>query len=498
MHFVRSILSTVALFGAAAYGLEAKYKTEESVLVLGDDDLAAAIKEIPFLLVEFYAPWCGHCKQLAPEYATAAQALEDNEETFLAKVDATEETKVASEFGVSGYPTLKFFKNGEASEYNGGRTAPEIIAWLEKKSGPAVNYATAASDVEALKEANAVVVVLFSTDKSEDNKAVKHFTKLADATDDVVFVIVSEQDVAKELEIEGDGSVVLFKQYDEGRVNFEGDKVTKKNLDAFVKPHLLPYVVEFSDDVVARLFGGDIKEHMLYFRKEVDSPTDKAVMEDYRTVAKAHQGELIFVAVNVDVAENSRLTEFFGLTETDYPAVRIINIIDGPKKFKPPAGMELTEAGFESFASKYIAGEVSAALNSEDTPSDWDAEEVKVIVGANFKEVCLDQSKNVMLMAHAPWCGHCKSLMPVFEELAEHFEDDESVVIAKMDATKNEVEAFSVEGFPTLKFFPSGSSDVQDYDGGREFDELVEFINTNRGDAADEGEDDEEDEKDEL
>ena len=62
----------------------------------------------------------------------------------------------------------------------------------------------------------------------------------------------------------------------------------------------------------------------------------------------------------------------------------------------------------------------------------------------------------------APWCGHCKQLAPIWDELAEHFASDEDIVIAKMDSTKNEVDGVQVTGFPTLKIFMKETNEVRD------------------------------------
>jgi protein disulfide-isomerase A1 len=75
-------------------------------------------------MVEFYAPWCGHCRALAPDYAAAATHLAtlDNLDVALAKVDATDEAELAEQYGVQGFPTLLFFIDGVHKDYTGERT----------------------------------------------------------------------------------------------------------------------------------------------------------------------------------------------------------------------------------------------------------------------------------------------------------------------------------------------------------------------------------------
>eukprot|EP00347_Sterkiella_histriomuscorum_P002789 403366793 len=108
--------------------------SDKDVVVLDSsnfDELVLNSKDIWF--VEFYAPWCGHCKKLEPEWNIAANKLKG--QVKLGKVDATVEQGLASRFGVKGYPTIKYWGYGEgkkdsnAQDYQSSRDADGIIAF---------------------------------------------------------------------------------------------------------------------------------------------------------------------------------------------------------------------------------------------------------------------------------------------------------------------------------------------------------------------------------
>jgi len=89
------------------------------------------------------------------------QLAEEGSGIKLAKVDATVESSLGEKFEVRGYPTLKFFRNGKAGDYGGGRTADEIVAWLKKKTGPPAVSLASQEDLDALMTDDVTVVGFF-------------------------------------------------------------------------------------------------------------------------------------------------------------------------------------------------------------------------------------------------------------------------------------------------------------------------------------------------
>merc|ERR1711978_148412 len=149
-------------------------------------------------------------------------------------------------------------------------------------------------------------------------------------------------------------------------------------------------------------------------------------------------------------------------------------------KYRMPEVSDAKEfmPSLKEFLTQMQAGSLEPYLKSEAVP-DNSANAVKVAVAKNFDELVTKSEKDVLVEFYAPWCGHCKKLAPIYDELGEKMAD-EDVEIVKMDATANDVPPqFDVRGFPTIFWLPKGSKTPTSYNGGREKDDFIKYIAEN-------------------
>lgn len=451
----------------------AEVEKDEGVLVLTEDNFNEVIAANPKILVEFYAPWCGHCKKLAPEYAAAAQVLAAQDPPLsIAKVDATVHPNLAQKFGVQGYPTLKWFVNGEPTEYQGGRTKDEIVTWINKKSGPP-SKAVDADGLDKTIEANKITVAFFGAEGEQFTA----FEAAANTDDKRTYVHASAAEAATKHGVTGP-TVVLFRKFDEPKVTYAGAWEAKE-LARWVEENSVPTLIDFSDEYIEPIFQKQ-KPAIFLFRDE-ESSEQKALDDAFGKAATANKGKLIFSVSGVTKGIQQRLAEFVGVTETDIPRIVLIEFASaGVDKFVfPHNAKDFTVEQITSFISDWQNKKLEKFLKSEDIPASNDAP-VKVVVGKNFNQIVRDSEDDVLLEFYAPWCGHCKTLAPKWDELAAELKDVKGLVIAKIDSTANEIDGVSVNGFPTIKFFPKGSKRAPvDYDGDREVEGFKTWLKTN-------------------
>ncbi|SSD62184.1 related to Protein disulfide-isomerase [Saccharomycodes ludwigii] len=140
---------------------EATAPEDSDVIRLTTETFPDFIKENSLVLAEFFAPWCGHCKNLAPEYVSAASELKKYD-IPLAQIDCTVESDLCMEHGIKGYPSLKIFRGVDLppSDYEGARNKDSIINYMKKQALPSVQVVEDEQDLKDLiSEATEVVIV---------------------------------------------------------------------------------------------------------------------------------------------------------------------------------------------------------------------------------------------------------------------------------------------------------------------------------------------------
>ncbi|KAI4383803.1 hypothetical protein MLD38_009601 [Melastoma candidum] len=433
---------------------------EKDVVVLKEGNFSNFVGNNRFVMVEFYAPWCGHCQALAPEYAAAATELKEAGEVFLAKVDATEEEDLAQKYEVQGFPTIYFFIDGVHKPYNGQRTKDALVTWIKKKTGPGVYNVTTTEDAERILTSEGVVVLGYLNHlKGPESEELAAASR---SEDDVNFYQTVNPDVAKLFHLDPEvkrPALVLLKKEAEKLSRFDGEFV-KSAITEFVFSNKLPLVTKFTRESASSIFESVIKKQMLLFAESSDSEKYLPIFQD---VAKSFKGKLIFVYVEMDNEDVGKpVSEYFGVSGVvPRYSVSINSFVvlgytgnDDGKKFVLDG--EVTLDNVKTFGENFVKDELKPFYKSDPIPETND-DDVKIVVGNNFDEIVLDESKDVLFEIYAPWCGHCQALEPTYNKLAKHLRDIDSIVIAKMDGTTNEHPRAKADGFPTLLFFPAGN-----------------------------------------
>eukprot|EP00112_Aurelia_sp_Birch-Aquarium-sp1_P016266 Seg3673.1 transcript_id=Seg3673.1/GoldUCD/mRNA.D3Y31 product="Protein disulfide-isomerase A3" protein_id=Seg3673.1/GoldUCD/D3Y31 len=451
----------------------------EDVIELSDSDFEKKTKDEEIMLVEFFAPWCGHCKRLAPEYETAATSLKKADPPIpLAKVDCTEKGKEScGKHGVSGYPTLKIFRNGEVSQdYDGPRDSAGIVSYMKKISGPASKEYTLLEKLQKrLADAGDNVIVGFFSEK--DNTLHKRFEKVAsNKRNDFDFGHTFAPEILQHYKYEN--AIVLFRpvhmhaKFEDPVAVINNEEESVYNIEQFIDVNQFGLVGEltasnehkFVKPLIIAYYNIDWKRNpkgTRYWRNRV------------ARVAKKYKGKMMSFAIANKAAFQKEIDDW----KLDQSADVLVVAKNVKSETFLLADEPFSVAALEKFTEDFNADKIKPYIKSEPVPENNDGP-VKVVVGKTFKDIVLDETKDVLIEMYAPWCGHCKSLEPKFNELGEKVGDNKDIVIAKMDATANGAPPnFPVSGFPTIYWAPMGNKQSpKKYSGGREVSDFIDFL----------------------
>ena len=448
---------------------------EDGVLILNANNFKEVIETNKFVMVQFYIPKCGYCEILNPDYTKAAQQLKkERSEIRLAKVDVSENRELASLYQVGGYPSLKFFRSGNYIPYDQGeRTSNALIQWMKMKSRPSATALTTVDQIEKFIVSNDVVIIGFFV--NQKTAETRNYFKACELLDDVregyKFGITDVSEAFNKYGIKND-SIVLFKQFDEGRNDFNGTNFDVEKITNFIMFNGVPHLIHFDPKLVSRLVLSS--RGALYLIASSNSDEFSSIQKIAFEIAKDYKGKIHFVIMDSENEKHRRFFDLFGVSNEDIPTMRFARPWD---KRSIPDSDGISEAKIRGFADSILANTATHMTwkKSEEVPVTWDNQAVKVLVGRNFYNAVRSITYSFVQIYDSS-NEDCKSLEPLWEKLAEYFEDREDLMIAKIDGIKNDVDNIKTNGFPTIYFYKHTPSNSIRYNGNRTFKDFLSFL----------------------
>lgn len=499
-----TLLASVALVCASGPpDGEARAPADSAVVQLTPDNFEPFLAAYPLVLAEFFAPWCGYCKVLGPQFAQAADTLsESHPEIKLGQIDCVEHADFCLSHEIRGYPTLKVFRGANVEDYDGPRDAAGIAEHMVQLSLPAVQTVQDFDlFLQAAEKQSRPFVVQILPSASHKSSAAQNET----------FADLATQERSR----------LIFFSIEDDAVIDQLDKKVNVDLSGKKPKYLVIHPGEFDD--VREFYGalerenfvewaidsmvpdfGDINRdtYLLYMNSKLplgyyfyNTAEERAAMEPFfKEQGKKHRGKLSFVGL--DATQFARHAQVLNMDPEIVPLFAIQDTVSDKKyginQTEHPDGP--SEKVIAEFVDLFLAGKAEHIVKSEPLPTqeEIDAQSAVKLVTHNYDQHLGDYSKDVFVKYYAEWCGHCKKLAPIWEELAEVF-DPEHVVIAKIEHTLNDVATpITIEGYPTLVFYPangevdpiSGFRKHITYQGPRELENLVNFIKESAGTEA--------------
>lgn len=334
--------------------------------------------------VMFYAPWCGHCRRLAPTWEQLAEMLnEDDGNVRIAKVDCTQDKQICSDQDVTGYPTLKFFKKGnsEGEKFRGTRDLPTLTSFIneqlrEGEGEPELETSSSSALIELTEET-------FANHVQEGKHFVKFYAPWCGHCQQLAPVW---QNVAKTYEFDSSLSIA-----------------------------------------------------------KIDCTKHRTVCSQYEIMA--------------------------------YPTLLWIENGEKIEKFQGSR----THDELVNYIKKMLERQQGGTKDDPENKSSVDELEIE-LVAENFKDTI--QSGITFIKFFAPWCGHCKTLAPVWNDLNRKYKTDSNIKIMKVDCTAQENRGLCnderIDGFPTIYLYKDGEM-ISEYHGDRSLEDLSDFIQGHLG-----------------
>ncbi|XP_022832782.1 protein disulfide-isomerase A5 isoform X2 [Spodoptera litura] len=468
-------------------------------------------------MIMFYAPWCGYCKTMKPEYVNAAAELKG--ESLLAAIDVSKpgNSKVRQLYNITGFPTLLYYEKGQYKlPYNGENKKQAIIDFMrdptsamQQKKKEVVDeswpedsdvvHLTVANFDETLTNVKNALVVFYAPwcghckrIKPEFEKAAKRIK--SEKIDGILAAVdaTKQPDLASRFGVKG---YPTLKYFSKGEYKFDASHARQEDqIISFIKdpqepppppPPEKPWSEEESpvrhlDTSTFRNTLRKIKHAIVMFYAPWCGHC-KSTKPEFVKAAEKFADELLVAFGAVDCTADQELCANYGVR--GYPTIKYFNFYDkavkdytGGRKEGDFVNFIHSQADFHPTAQKELTAQQSGFGLNVVMTSDVDFEQV------------MKSSTPSFIMFFASWCSHCMDAKPQVNLLADKLKaEDIPVKVYAVDASQNQkvADLAGIQTLPTFKLYTSGQL-IANYEGGRTLDEMYEFCRSYAGKVKDE------------
>jgi len=428
------------------------------------------------VFVFFYAPWCGWCKKIKPVierlgtyYNTKPEA--ERKKLLIAKIDSiANNNAAATKYEIKVFPTFHYMRGKRlqqhptvGSEY--GRTFEQFVSWLSPRRGPSSNEISSKEQLQAFRKDTPYKRFI-----AYAKQGTKEYDKWLSAVDSGLL-----DDFARTHATYSDPSRKSGHVYVE---DVEGNEVASfdlsgsNDLKQFVLRHGYTVGGPLTDEILRAQATTKVSLFLAFFQ---GTPTEEQLKPFQETCAALGDRFL------TGWTDDTELATEYGTSATKFPTASVIRGLASHDTYYV-AYDEDKETWDTQSLIKYLKlvekDNYPRYIRSEPAPENQNGP-VTILVGRNFEDIVFDESKDVFVEFYAPWCGHCKKLSPIWDELGEIFKPINDIVIAKVDATSNTLpRGINAHSFPTILWFPKNNKMPTSYSQTRTLENLKRYVLT--------------------
>jgi len=441
---------------------------ENNVLILTDDNYDVLTKKYPLLLVEYYAPWCGHCQKLTPEYEKAATELKSSK-AKLAKLDCTVNRNVSKKLGIRGYPTVILYDNGAQVEYASKRKAEDIVSFIKDKIKHSSIELKTTADLDKVESSltGIDIAVVFFGDKN-----LNRYLEYTKEINGVKFYHCISNECCKHFRVKN-GAVTLLRKFGPShRVSISPD-FTLHRLRTFIFNEGAPETVSLNEENLEKILKGK-EPALVFFYSEPSKDRMSYIAGRVKYMLGKSSLLTIVSGFNISLAER-KLAEMFNLKGKSAPFVAILSHKAFYKVYQFKG--DLNTESIISFVTAWNNNELQYEIKSERLPSaGYQKGPIAKLVAYSFDDFINDKRKSSLILFYTSNCMVCDKLRSIIKDIVKEHKDNDQLKFGEIDLSLNDI-GFNIPILPSIQFMNKETKSLTPFTGNRKMEDLLKFVN---------------------